>query len=77
MTEIVWQDPPTPQLGPGNADFRNQFIEALRDRVGQWAVYPCKPKGASAVAARFKREGLESVTRKVDGHVKVFVRVPA
>ncbi len=77
MTDIIWQDPPPAVSGRGGSDFRRQFLDTLRESPGQWAIYPCSSKSASALAALFRKDGLEAVSRKVDGQVKVFVRVPA
>ncbi len=78
MTEIVWQDPPPSKRGGDRDSSREQFIASLRERPGQWAVYPCASSGANGpTRTRFRREGLDAVSRKVDGEIKLFVRVPA
>ncbi len=78
MTEIVWQDPPAAVTGgAGDRTVRQMFIRSLREQPGRWAVYPCSPKAASSLAANFRKEGFDAVTRRVDGETKLYVQVPA
>lgn len=35
--DIVWKNPP---LHPGRRSFRKEFVEALKQRPGEWGVYP-------------------------------------
>lgn len=46
MSEIVWQDPPeTPRGMSGRC---RQFVEALKSRPGEWALYPTPMSSAGS-----------------------------
>lgn len=58
--EIVWQSPPEDRRRAGA---RRRFVEALKARPGEWAIYPSKTGHASAVACNFRKDfhGVETI----------------
>ncbi len=72
MSDMAWEEPPPARTGGGDT-VRQRFITALRERPGQWAIYPLPARGS--IATRFRKEGYEVRQRTVDGEARLYVRV--
>lgn len=82
---IEWGTPPPPRSSAGAAPKYKGFLEALRERPGEWAKAPTEPAssqsaGNTAMAFRNGRVSgaapgeFEAVSRTVDGVSGVWVR---
>lgn len=82
MTGIVWEEPPAALRG-STAQIA-AFAAALRERPGEWALYPRAISATSmgSIGTRIKAGGsaftpagsFDAVTRVVDGERRLYVR---
>lgn len=73
--DIIWQAPPAKTVVRRKGGVRAQFIEALKARPGEWAIYG-GPQYAS-VGTELKRAypGVDACSRKrPDGKFDVYAR---
>lgn len=74
MSEIQWADPPAPQGGKLTRREQREFAERLKEKPGQWAVFPTNAGSglaARALASRIGRgkqstfgDGFEAISRR-------------
>ena len=72
--EIIWQTPPV-RTGRGRAPgAAAAFVAALKERPGEWAIYPNSDNSAMATTLK-RRYGVETTVRKQpDGKFNIYVR---
>lgn len=80
MSDITWQEPPPARKGPGSE--KTAFFDALRERPGEWALFPSSPMHPNA-AHNIKRglySGVEAgefdatARSRGDGTSDIYVR---
>lgn len=76
MSEIVWAAPPDLIRGRTFAGKTKRFVEALKERPGEWALYPTTVSSAST-ASNYKKQhpGTEWTSRtRPDGRADLYAR---
>lgn len=65
MSEIVWQAPPVLDRSQQRNGRVKEFVDALKSRPGEWALYPDPVRGPSNVSVNRKRfPGTEWTSRR-------------
>jgi hypothetical protein len=73
MTEVEWSAPAGAKAGRSSTK-RADFVRALKERPGEWAVYGRGLSASNVQTFRMGYPGVEAVSRKVDGERVIYVR---